>query len=360
MIVRADTKTTATNGDYTISIANAATDLVIKETANDAAVTDITPNALSLKKVSIASAALTFSKNVLSAAFNAVVGTNNVDALDFNVQTNLVDSVLISELKFDNVQGGAVMDNTEVAGFNLYKKVGTGWNLIKSVGTNQLASQEVTFSNLAETVPANTLQEYKLTVDFVKDVTNATDAFKLRLSAYTAESTDQSTTLYDAAAETVLANGVIAVGEAGYAAMTSDRVITLVSAGSLTTDTDLTDLAANKDVNVVAGATSNFVAAFKMAVTNEPVKIKDFSIIASANPSASIDKIQIYGSDKTTLIAEMPVTATTTAFTNVSGFIMPVGTNNVYMKLVTRAIGKDLPGAQATDLTFTFDGVTVE
>ncbi len=360
LVVRADTLLAGpANGDYTISIANATADLTIKETANDVAVTDITPNALSLKKVTITAPSVAFSRNAISAALNAVVGSSDVLALDFNVLTNLVDSVKVTELKFADM-GAGTMDNTRVSGFKLWKLVGSTRTLVKETGTSQLAAQEVTFNSLTETIAANTMVNYRLTVSFVKDASNAGQQFNLRLSAYSTESTDQGTAVYDAVADNSPINGIITVSEVGATTLLSARTVALVAVGSLTTATDNTNIDVNKDLNLVAGSTSPFVAAFRMTVANESVRIKDFTVTASTNVSASVAKIQVYANDKTTLIAEMPVTAAITTFTNVANFVMPVGADHVYIKLITRAMGKDLPGAQAINTTYTFAATVVE
>lgn len=151
-VVRADTLTTSTNGDYIVSIANASTDMTVTELSDGIQITDITPNAVVLKKVQIEEPAVTFSQNLLSSSFTAVIGSE-VEVMNFNIKPTDAENVVLREMKFDKVSGTATLDNNRVSGFNLYRMNGSGdYELVKSVGTNQLAAQEVTFPSINATL----------------------------------------------------------------------------------------------------------------------------------------------------------------------------------------------------------------
>jgi len=100
---------------------------------------DITPNAVVLKKVQIEEPSVTFSQNLLSATYTAVIGSE-VEVANFNIKPTDAEDVVLREIKFEKVAGtGISFDNTKVSGFTLYMMNGSGeYVSIKNVGTNQL------------------------------------------------------------------------------------------------------------------------------------------------------------------------------------------------------------------------------
>ncbi len=341
LAVRADTKAvgTAVDGDYVVKLASAATDLVMKEVANDTLVTDITPNALSLKKVAVSTSGFTVTQNALSSALNAVIGSDDVELINFNVKANDVGDLKIRELKFAKEAAASTLNNTLVSGFKLYQMVGSTWTLVKSVGTSDLAGNEVTVRDLAVVVPVNTTAKFKLTTSLVKDTGNNNKTLLMRVSGYSVEDKD-GTSIYAVAVDGD-SNGVITAAQAG---ATSARTVTVKSTGTATLTTDVLDSVVSKDSNVVAGTTSGFIGAYKIAASNEGVAVKDLTVTFSADVSASVDSVILYKGDKTTEIAREAVTGAAVTFTSIPSYVVAEGTETLYVKVVTRKIGKNEAG----------------
>lgn len=353
LVVRADTKTTAVDGDYTVKIASATGgDVVMKEVSNDTTITDITPNAVSLKKVSVQTSGFTTTQNALSTALNAVIGSSDVELINFNIKANDTSDLKIKELKFAD-EAASTMDNTLVSGFKLYQITSSGTTLVKEVGTSDLASQEVTVRDLAIAVPANTTAKFKLLTSLVKDTGNANKTIKVRLSGYSVEDKD-GTSAYDTSVD-ANSDGVITAATAW---ALSARTVTVQSTGTATLAIDTQDTAVSKDKNIVAGKTSDFVAAYKISAANEGVKVRDLTVTFDSDVSSSVDSIILYKGDKVTEIARETATAAAVSFTNIPSYVVSEGTESMYVKLVTRKIGKNEAWVIATGKYLTSLSIT--
>lgn len=356
LVVRADTKVGATDGDYTVKIANATGgDVVMKEVANDTTVTDITPNALSLKKVAVAVSGFTMTQNALSSAINGVIGSSGIELINFNLKANDVGDLKVKELKFKQEAGQTgTLSNALVSGFKLWKIVNGSAVLVKEVGTSDLASEEVTVRDLNEVIPANTTVRYALTTSLVKDTSNINDTIKIRVSGYSVENTDGNSAY--ATAVDVNSDGVIPAATAG---ATSARTVTAVGTGAFSSiAVDTVDSAVSKDKNVLANTTSDFIAAYKLSANNEGISVEDIDATFSSDVSASVDTLILYRGDKVTEIAREAVTAATVQFRNIANFTIAEGTESVYAKIVTRKIGKNEAGVIALDKTLTLKVVS--
>ena len=356
LVVRADTKVGATDGDYTIKIANATGgDVVMKEVANDTTVTDITPNALSLAKVSVAVSSFTMTQNALSSAINGVIGSSDIELINFNMKANDVGDLKIRELKFADEAAGT-LDNTLVSGFKLWKIVNGSAVLVKSVGTSDLASQELTVRDLNEMIPANTTVRFALTTSLVKDTNEVGQTIKVRVSGYSVENTDGNSAYTGGNAPDGNSDGVILAAAVG---ATSARTVTAVGTGSFSSiAVDTIDSAVSKNKNVLANTTSDFIAAYKLSANNEGIAVEDIDATFSADVSASVDTLILYRGDKVTEIAREAVTGATVQFRNIANFTIAEGTESVYAKIITRKIGKNEAGAISLDRTLTLKVVT--
>jgi hypothetical protein len=87
----------------------------MKEVLNDTTVTDITPNAVSLKKVAVQTSSFALTQNALSTALSAVIGSSDVEAINFNIKSNDASDIKIRELKFNKSAGSATLNNTIVS-----------------------------------------------------------------------------------------------------------------------------------------------------------------------------------------------------------------------------------------------------
>lgn len=374
-VVRADVKASATNQEYTAKIASAYTDssnqdVTLKETGNDTIISDITPNSVSLKKVSVQAAGLTFSKNALSANYKAVVGTEDVEILNFNVKAGETSKLKMTELKFvdtiaDNSTAGGAQSitNSIVSEFKLWR----GTTLVKSVSASQLSSEEISFSDLAEVIPANTtVSNYRLTTSLVKDSNNNGYSLQYRLSGYSTEDYDEGDAVYDTAAENGSANGVISAtevlpggtAEAGVASLTSGRDVKIVGVGTLYVSMDNTVADTDSDTFQMAGANTGALASLKLRSENEDIKVTKIKVTASDTTVLNnVNKLSLY--DGTTVVAETTNIAQTTEFDNLN-IIVPQ-TSKVYtLKATLNKIGQNEPGEDDSDVTFNVNSVEAQ
>lgn len=353
LVVRADVKANASNQEYTAKVASAYTnsttqDITLKETGNDTLISDITPNSVSLKKVTVQTPSVTFSKNALSASYNAVVGSADQEIVNFNVKSGESSAVKMTELKFvdtvaDNGTPNSVT-NAMVSEFKLWK----GATLLKTVSASQLANEEITFSDINETIPANTTVVYSVTTSLVKDSNLNGNTLNYRLSGYSVEDTDKGNAVYDAVANSNL-DGVI--NGAGVAALTSARTLAFVGTGALYVAMDNGDTAVSKDTYSVANVMTGSVAALKMRAENEPVKVTKLTVTGSTNLNGIVTELALY--DGATLVGSTNVISTDSVI-DITGnnLVVPTASKNYYLKATLAKIGKDATGTLNNDITF--------
>lgn len=346
-VVRADVKSTAASGsDYTWSIANATTDVVLKETTNDTVVNDITPNSVSLNKVTVQGATVTFSKNALSAAYNAVVGTSDVELFNFNVKAGTASDVKITELKFKDRAGNA--EKTVVSEFKLFK----GNDLIKTVSANNLSGNEITFSDLNQLIAHDQTVTYKLTTSLVNDTNQNGETLNFGLSGYSVEDTYKGAAVYDAAIDPAVSDGVVLAG-----AFDSVRTVTVKGYGSLNVAVDNTADATKYDSWQLAGSEKVAVATFKFRADNENVKVTKLNVTTTNNMSNVISRIGLYDGDTEVAYSASGVGATTTVLDN--DFVVN-GEKAYTLKVSLNKIGQNQPGALNATTTFDISGVEAE
>jgi len=337
--------------EFTVSIADASTDLDLREVENDTAVTDITPNSVSLKKVTVEAAGVTFTRGALSTGYTAVVGSKNVNAMRFDIKASETSDIKVTELAFTDTLSHAT--NVFVSALNLYEEGNT--TPIKTISGASLASFVGTFEDLSITVPKNTTKHFYLGLDLVK--ASSTTTLKFRLSGYAAEDAVEGDAVYDAVAEDVLANGVIAGGEVGATSLLSQRTVTTAATGTLTVTVDNSDAATNRAKWVLGGTTSDFVASYEFTALNEAVTVKELTVADTGAGAMNdyVSEVILYKNDKTTEIARKTVTGDSVDFTGLTETFEP-GTTNIYVKVVALKMGLNEAGDQsAADLTLTLD-----
>ncbi|MDD5527837.1 MAG: hypothetical protein PHO56_02555, partial [Patescibacteria group bacterium] len=91
----ADVKSTATSSSYQFSIADG--DLIVHD-QNNTAITDVTPASISFNAVTVQKPLVTFSINPISTALSSVVGTSDIQAINFNMKANQTSDLTVSEL----------------------------------------------------------------------------------------------------------------------------------------------------------------------------------------------------------------------------------------------------------------------
>ncbi|QQG52853.1 MAG: hypothetical protein HY931_01290 [Candidatus Falkowbacteria bacterium] len=337
LVVRFDTLTASADKDYTVKIADASTDLIIKETGNDTAITDITPNTVELKKVTIEGVGATFSLNALSSAFTAVIGTPDVEVLNFNVKAASNSNAYVRDLTVSKIAGNLGFSTQTISGLKLWK----GTTLVKSMSSSQISGSDLTFTDLNEEIAANTTVTYKVTVSFVKNTDSSTKTLQMGINGATVEDVDGKD-----------------VSESGSVA-TSARTITLAGTGALYISMDTNDTAVSKDIYQVANTTTGSVAALKLRAENETVKVTKLHVIASENINGIVSELALY--DGSTLVGSTNVIATDSTI-DISGdkLVVPMSSKSYYLKATLSKIGKDATGALDKDITFTINGIEAQ
>jgi hypothetical protein len=358
LVVRCDVLAapTANNGDYIVKIADAAGgDLVLKETGDDTAITDITPNSVSLNKVSIEGATVTFSKNALSSVYSAVVGSTNHDLMSFNVKAGQASQIKMTELKFKNQWGGATIDKAVVSEFKLYK----GANLVKTVSANLMSAEEIAFTDLAEYIEPNATNAYSLKVSLVNDSLNDGKQMEFYLSAYSVEETNKGTAVYDVIADNISSNGIISAGELGYTSLLSPRVLTIVGYGSLNVLVDNTVTLTKYNTYQLGGTNDVPVATFKMRASNEEVKVTSLKIRNNSDISYSVSKFALYEEGVTTPVAYATNIGTSETVLD-QDFIVPANEKTYTLKADFTKIGQNEPGYLDTEFRFGIEAIEAE
>lgn len=356
-IVRGDTAAAADANTYTVSMVTSSTeansDLVIKEVVDDTFLGDITPTSITLKKATVEAAGITFTKKALSVAKNAVAGSDAVEAIRLDVEAEASD-ITINELRFTGSPAGTTLNDDVVSGFALYE-LGNE-TAIKTVGTSELSGEEVTFGDLAIDMKSGEVNTYYVTVDIAE---NATGTIQLALSGYDAEDADD--TVYDSVIDNNTADGDVDADH--LALVTSGRTITIVGVGTLEASIDNTLTSSKKDVYLVAGKTSDVLAALKLKATNEDVDIDSIKLTINDTDKAQSVFSRLYlvdadGKEVATSTGMVDAAEpTTVTFDEIATTIS--GEEYLYLKGVTNAIGQDEVGAiNQTGISFQFSEIS--
>ena len=372
LVVRMDTLSTAVNGNwFEVKLDDAAAgDMLLKELGNDVIVTDITPNSVSLKKVTVEIPVLTFSTNALSAAYSAVVGTDDVKLLSFNVKANETAAVKVTELKFVDNQTQTVVtslavDSQLVSIFKLFKEGDTTPLATKTA--YQLASEEITFEDLSLMVDPNETLRYYLTTNMVKNNLNDGEVLQYRMSGYTAEDVDEGKDVLasndDGISGGVANNHILELTETP--TLISSRIVTLAGAGILYVSMDNTDTYTDQDIYAVAGDSNGtpYLATLKMRGENEDIKLVDLQLtiggLVTATPNQIFSALSLYDEAGNMIATESNVTATT-LFEGIN-YVVGQTSEKIYVKATLNKVGMNLPGALDEELiTFQVTDINAE
>lgn len=323
----------------------------IEETGDDNAVTDITPSTLTFKAVNGQVSGATASVISMSTT-NAVVGTESVPSLKFQIRAGLSSDITFNEVDVTGTYNGGAMSSTHVSKISLYKgETVSEANLVKSVTGSKIASGVVTFDNLNLDLTKNTTQKFLVTVNLVDDSANAGHNLSLAIASA------NDVTLQDQDSEDVTCGGSFPV---------AGRTIAVTNMGEIDqTVYTSSSVGLNKDRNVLANTTSDFVAGYEFTVSNEPILLKDLTV---ANVTGGTDlqnlvsEVILIGDDKTTELGRETVASDTVNFTDLNKE-MPEGTYKVFVKVLARKIGKNEvtamnAGYQLSLVTTNLEGVS--
>lgn len=246
-----------------------------------------------------------------------------------------------------------VADNTRVSMMSLYE----GSTLLDTVSGTQISSTGVaTFDGFESTITKNQSNRYTVEVNYVDDEDQAQDTLNLEITSLSLEDDDSDDLTSATCSGTCTTISAIT-------GMASPRTVTIIGTGALTIAVDNTDTETNRAAYVLGNDTSEFVASYEFTATNEAVKIKDFTVTqvtASTDMDDGISELIVYADDKTTEIARKSVTANAVTFTDISDFVIALGSENVYIKVIAHKMGLDEAGAVIADMTLTFKATDVE
>lgn len=334
-VVRADSKDVAftTGQKLNVKLSNLGSSansagILIKETADDNVVTDVTPSAISYKALEAVTASATLTALPLSTSKTAVVGSKDVEALMFEVKAGDASALKLREVRVTKSGGTLAFTNTGVTAVKLYKDSVSDANLIKQVGGSSIAAGVVNFDSILVDIAKNQTQKFVVTVSIVDDQALNGLTLKLAVSALDLEDYDN--------------DDVAATGTA-----VSARLITVTGVGTLAVVTDLADSKADKEKSVLAGTTSAEVAAIKLTATNEAVTARDIKVTLTGAVAANntVGSVSLYKKDGS-LIASKSVTSNEVLFEDVN-YAVAEGSETIYVKVVTNKVGKDQVGADA-------------
>lgn len=370
--IRADSKNVAVGGykfNVQLQAYNSTTNpkgYYFVSTQDDKQVTDVTPSSVSFKNMEGKSSTAEVTVLPMSTTKNAVIGAKDVEVVEFEVAADnssalTMDRVVIAWAVVDNgTAGSASLDNTRISALYLYKAGDT--SPLKRVSGSNIASNKATFDGFTVSIAKNAKQKFIVKADIVDDANQAADTAQFYVAWYRLNDEDND--------DVYLANDTDSDNdlsdEATYAtAYKSSRITTIQSTGSLKLDVDTTDTAVDKAKNVLGNTTSDFVASYETTATNEDVKIKDLQIVADESGAsawdflASVSEVIIYKNDKTTEIDRESVSSSTVTFTNIN-YVVAQWSENLYVKVKTRKIGKDEAWRQTWNLKLTMKVTNAE
>lgn len=335
LVIRLDTKSTASNQSYTFKLASATTDLTLKETGNDTTISDVTPNSVSFKQVTLEEASATFS-NMALADVNVITGASDQKVSEFNIKAGESSKVYVKELKVSKKAGTLAVDNTTISEFKLWK----GNTVVKSMSSANISGSAITFTDLNEEIPANETVRYYVTASFVKDSAQNNQTVNFEVTTASIEDIDGKT-----------------VSVVASTPLVSTRTITIKGTGTLTAAMDNNNTATKDNTYQLAGTQDVAVASVKMKATNEDVKITKLNFFADAAAGTlsddemvqNISEIALY--DGTTKVAYTNNIAKTSAVTGLS-LIIPQTEKTYTIKVKLNEYGKDKTAVLAKDIKF--------
>jgi len=236
-------------------------------------------------------------------------------------------------LTVDGSPSGTAFDNRIVRELRLYRDSISAANLLDTSNGGYIAAEKLAFDGAIDvTVSANSTQKFIVTASLVDDATQVGKTLQIGLSDIKLEDTSKNPVPVTSLP------------------LISSRIATLAAGGKLFFEPESSDVSINSSKNILAGAVSPLLVAYKITATNEPIKIKDIIIRGTGTDfEKAVSEVIILGPDKTTEIARKSV-STSTINLNDMQYVVSPGSQNIYLKVVTRKIGKDEAGIQTGDL----------
>lgn len=260
--------------------------LVMEETVDGTAVDDVTPSTVSFAELDGETAGVAINVVSLSSAKSVVVGTEDVLAMEFEMEEEAnVSDLTFTQIAIEETLVATTLvnfDSTEVSQVALYQVNSDDTEtLLDSVSGSQLASNTADFDNFDVTIAAGTAETFRVYVDFVDDDTNAAHTFKLAITTYDVED-DENNEVYDAD-DTSSDGDFNGEGDQPLSA----RTITLVASGILyvemNNEDDTYDTANRRWLQM--GEDDQGLVALALRSDNEDTTIEEWNLILSTTSS---------------------------------------------------------------------------
>lgn len=312
----------------------------IIETEDDQVVTDITPSLITFDTVDVVNSSVTVSRLYLGDV-DVVRGSSKIDAYKFEVKTDSVSSVLFNDITFNGdvtvaCAGAAAGDLTKnvVTQFQLWKASNSGYSLVDSESASKLSAGSLTFTNLAQEIPASTTQQYLLTVDVAGS--DDLDGCEFEIVRGSVDIDDDDSYPLTVAAD-----------------LTVGRTIAIQGAGTLSIVPVTNATPFSSPQHIIGGTTSDYVAKFDVTANNEDINLIDVTVNVSggATFNANVTEVILLNAAGTELARKGVTNSTTVEFTDLANVVATQGTTQLMVKLVTNGIGKGKGTEDTLDLT---------
>jgi len=250
-----------------------ASDIVLVDDLENEDITDISPSQITFDSFELSSPSGSVNR-ISQSGIQVVVGTENVELLKFEVETDDIGSADVEEIVLDFALAnsiGADIDDvlTEIT---LWKQTASGYEFVDSDSSNNISGNELDL-DVNVTVPAASTQIFLVTATitgnegFIAD-NSATLATTVtaNLNSIDIEEADGDDYVIDNAGNFPLLG----------------RTVTIVDSGKLTVELDDNNDLTEDATYVLGGKESSYVAAFDLTAEFEDISISDLDLLINA------------------------------------------------------------------------------
>jgi len=334
MVIRADTLDGVADGtEVTIGLNTVGgVDFYIVETDEEEPVSDITPSALSFKKLTFIDAGASV-KAINLADVTVVRGAKSIVANQFEINADEASAIIVDEIKATlSVVDGAPIDfavtpaNQYITEVALYKGSVSAGNLLDTVAGSKITSTGViTFDGFDLNIAANADQTLIATVTIVDSLTVENAQIEVSVAGATVSAEDDD------------GDDVNISGNA-----TATKTISVIGAGTLDLVADANNND-NKNAKTILGGNSSVVYSSDVVVNNEAIDVETIKFKFNKNVKTAVKSAKVWLGN--TEIAS----ATSSDIVNAAS-IAATGTSAVTGDLLATA---DTAGAAANGYTVT-------
>lgn len=324
------------------------------ENDDDKVVSDIVPSQITFDSVELVESNVTLAKLSIGNLVSVVRGSMNTDAIKFQMQADDVSSVLVNSITVQGVvsSGACTFTSNTISAARLWMWSNGTYVQVEQQNGFDIVGDSLTFDNFNDIeIPASETQVFLVTVDIVDSQLLAGCEFGVKVTDAQADDDDNN-------ALDVTVGGLAISGNP----TSIGRTIRITDSGSLNVNVDTTDAKTNKARHVLAGTTSDYVASFELNAVNEAIELEDVTITATGAGAGdfadAVNEVVVYNDAGTELFREQ-VVSNVVSFDNVN-FVVPLGTTNLYVKIISDTVGNNANGTTMQDVQLTFSAQNVK